>query len=72
MIKTFTEDDLIRYIYGESSDTEKTEIENAVICDNDLEEKLISLTFETKRLDCLAYQPSVVTLKKIMDYSAAY
>ena len=72
MIKTFTEDDLIRYVYGESSETEKIEIENAVICDNELEEKLICLKLETKRLDLLTYQPSTITVKKIMDFSAYY
>ena len=72
MIKTFTEDDLIRYVYGESSETEKTEIENAVICDNDLEEKLISLRYETNRLDTLTYQPSTLSVKKIMDFSASF
>lgn len=72
MIKTFTEDDLIRYVYGESSQTEKTEIENALICDNELEEKLINIKSGALSLDGLIYHPSLVTIRKIMEFSASY
>jgi len=72
MIKTFTENDLIRYVYGEASENEKTEIESAVICDYELEEKLIDLQSEISFLDRLVYYPSSLTLNNILEYSTSF
>jgi hypothetical protein len=72
MITTFTEIDLIRYLYGESSDNEKTDIENALICDPELEEKYSDLTLNTSLLDCLFFDPSEITLEKIFSFSSNF
>ena len=36
MIKTFTQTDLIRYLYHETTEKERKEIDNALICDSEL------------------------------------
>lgn len=39
MIKTFTQNDLIRYIYNETSHEESVAIQQALLCDGDLHEE---------------------------------
>jgi hypothetical protein len=58
MTKLFTETDLIRYVYGETSETENTEIENAIICDSDLNETLNELKLVYEGLNNLMQNPS--------------
>ena len=69
MITTFTENDLIRYIYGESSESESTEIKNAIICDADLEEKFFDLKLDTSLLDRIFFDPSELTLENVFNFS---
>jgi len=58
MTKLFTETDLIRYIYGETSEIENTELENAIICDSDLNETLKELKLVYEGLNNLMQNPS--------------
>ena len=37
MIRTFTQDDVIRYVYHETSEEESQEIEKAMLCDAELQ-----------------------------------
>jgi hypothetical protein len=69
MIKTFTENDLIRYIYGETSENEKTEIENAAVCDPEMDEELRILKSIYQDLNELVIVPSERVISKILNYS---
>jgi hypothetical protein len=44
MTKTFTQNDLIRYIYDETSNLESKEIQHALLCDDTLQEEYNSLS----------------------------
>ncbi len=72
MITTFTENDLLRYMYGESSDNEKTDIENALVCDSELEAKFFDLKLDSSLLDGLLFDPADFTLDKIFNFSSKY
>jgi len=69
MIKTFTENDLIRYVYGEISENEKTEIENAAVCDPEMDEELRFLKSIYQDLNELVIAPSERVISKILNYS---
>jgi hypothetical protein len=51
MTKTFTQNDLIRYIYDETSNTESSEIQQALLCDDSLNEEYKSLSGVVSMLD---------------------
>lgn len=69
MIKTFTENDLIRYIYGETSENEKSEIEKAAVCDPEMDEELRILKSIYSDLNDLIISPSERAISKIIKYS---
>jgi hypothetical protein len=69
MTKTFTQDELIRYIYHETSDQESKEIENALICDGVILELYKKLKNTIQQLDKIEESPSGKTIDKILDYS---
>ncbi|MEQ9285628.1 MAG: hypothetical protein RIG77_01895 [Cyclobacteriaceae bacterium] len=69
MTKLFTENDLIRYIYGETSDLENAEIENALICDSELNDKLNGLRSVYEDLNRLIVAPSEKAMANIFNYS---
>jgi anti-sigma factor RsiW len=51
MTKTFTQNDLIRYIYDETSHEESIEIQKALLCDNALHEEHKRLSTTVRLLD---------------------
>jgi len=51
MTKTFTQNDLIRYIYNETSSLESSEIQHALLCDDSLNEEYKSLSGVVSSLD---------------------
>jgi hypothetical protein len=69
MTKTFTENDLLRYVYGETSKIENIEIGNALICDEQLQESYNHLVGTLSDLDKCVVQPSVQAIQGILDYS---
>ncbi len=69
MTKIFTENDLIRYIYGETNEEESAAIEHAVLCDAELSEQLNNLSAICQGLDNLIVDPSERALDKIFNYS---
>jgi hypothetical protein len=69
MIKTFTQTDLIRYLYRETSEEEKKEIDKALIRDSDLQALLMELRVMIKELDTASLEPSPATLLNILSYS---
>lgn len=72
MITTFTENDLLRYIYGESTENEKTDIENALVCDAELEAKFCNLKLDSSILDSLWFDPTDFSLDSIFNFSINY
>ncbi|WP_422361236.1 hypothetical protein [Reichenbachiella sp.] len=72
MITTFTENDLLRYLYGESTENEKTDIENALVCDSELEAKFFDLKLDSSLLDGLFFDPTDFSLDKIFNFSSNY
>lgn len=72
MIKTFTENDLVRFLYGELTNKEQTELEQALVTDYDLQSRLNDLQSVIKDLDRLKASPSQRVTDKILDFSKKY
>ncbi len=72
MIKTFTQNDLIRYIYQETTQEENTEIENALIFDEALSDELIELQETVGAISIVEKSPSKLSIDKILSYSKSY
>jgi anti-sigma factor RsiW len=66
MIKTFTQTDLIRYLYQETTAEETREIEAALHCDAELREQYYELFTLKGELNAAALQPSAETLNNIL------
>ena len=69
MIKTFTRNDLIRFLYQETSEEETKEISNALLCDNELQAQYNELSSLQKSLDEAKLEPSASTIQNIMNYA---
>lgn len=69
MTKTFTQDDVIRYIYNELSGSELEEIQQAILCDSVLENIYKELNILKKELEKSMKKPSDKTIESIMSYS---
>ena len=69
MIKTFTQNDLIRFIYNETSPGENKEIRKALLVDQTLQEKYKELKACIRELDIIEEVPSQKVLHNILEYS---
>ncbi len=69
MTKTFTRNDLIRYIYQETTEREKQEIEQKLLLDNKLFEEYKNLAEVSMELDRVDLSPSEKTINKILNFS---
>jgi hypothetical protein len=69
MIKTFTQNDLIRYLYHETTAKETKEINKALICDSELQEQFKELTATKGQLDNARLQPSGAVVERILHYA---
>jgi hypothetical protein len=69
MTKTFTQNDLIRYIYQENNEQEEKDIEEALLMDNDLFEAYREIAEITEELNRIDLCPSDQTINKILNYS---
>ena len=69
MTKTFTRNDLIRYIYQETTEREKQEIEQELLLDNKLFEEYKNLAEVSMELDRVELRPSEKTINKILNFS---
>ncbi len=67
MTKTFTENDLVRYVYGETDEVENIEIESALLCDSEVQEQYIQLSEVKARLNVAEYSPSDFCVKSILE-----
>jgi hypothetical protein len=69
MTKTFTRNDLIRYIYQETTEREKQKIEQELLLDNKLFEEYKNLAEVSMELDRVELSPSEKTINKILNFS---
>jgi len=69
MTKTFTRNDLIRYIYQETTEREKEEIEQELLVNNKLFEEYKDLAEVSMELDSFELRPSEKVVNKILNFS---
>ena len=69
MIKTFTQTDLIRYIYLETTEEETREIDKALTRDGELQALCEELRAMKKDMDKVRLEPSAGTVLNILSYS---
>lgn len=72
MTKTFTHDDLIRYVYNETSEDENHEINEAIANDTVLMEQFHELQKLKAQMDGSFKTPSEKTINNILEYSKAF
>ena len=69
MIQTFTQLDLIKFIYHEITIEQHRDIELALLCNNELMEEYKSLKSTADELTKVSYSPSNSTIETILNYS---
>ena len=72
MIKTFTQDDLVRYMYKETTAEENAEIELAMLFDEKLADEFTELQSVVESLDLALKSPSDRKIDAILSYSKSY
>lgn len=72
MIKTFTQNDLVRYIYKETTPEESSEIEIAILFDEQLAVAYADLFSVVNGLEDALKAPSEKTVDAILSYSKSY
>ena len=72
MTKTITHDDVLRYIYKETSKEETEEIENMLLMNNSIMDFYVESLETISRIAELNMQPSVDFQDKILDYSGSF
>ena len=69
MIKTFTQNDLIRFIYHETTESEEREINKALICDAVLQLQYNELITVKNQMDESQLAPSQSVINSILTYA---
>ncbi len=69
MIKTFTQEELIQYIYREASEQLHEQITLALCSDEELAEQCIELMQTMQKVDKVTSAPSARTVSSILEYS---
>lgn len=69
MIKTFTQNDLIRYLYHETTEKEEQEIDKALLSDSELRSMYTSMSAIKKEMDSAQLEPSPTTVLNILSYA---
>ena len=72
MTKTFTPNDVLRYLYKETSPAENIKLEQELLIHNDLLDYYVQLTNIKERLDKVRKSPSDSTIQAILDYSKSH
>ena len=72
MIKTFTHEKLIRYIYNELPDKERQEVEQALVHDADLAARCADLLLAQRCLSGIQRGPRAATTQAILQYSRTF
>ncbi|HAE14140.1 MAG: hypothetical protein H6548_05000 [Chitinophagales bacterium] len=69
MIKTLTQDHLIRFMYGETGPEETGLIRESLLTDTDLHDQFEQLRDAARGLDTVMASPPEYTVKRILRYS---
>ena len=69
MIKTFTQNELVRYVYNELDDNLNALLEAALLQDQNLAEECAELLIAKADLETLEKGPSKKTVNAILNYS---
>jgi hypothetical protein len=69
MIKTFTQNDLMRYLYHETTEKEEQEISKALLSDTELRELYASMLALKKDMDKAQLEPSPAAVLNILSYA---
>jgi hypothetical protein len=72
MIKTFTLNDVVRYIYDEVNEEEKREIETSLATDNELMEFYIETLETLDGMQKVCRMPSEKSIDNILSYSQSF
>ena len=72
MIKTITQDDLIRYVYLETSVEENKLIENTIIWDEEMNRDLSDFKFMKKEMSKIELKPSNKMSDNLIFFSKNY
>ncbi|MBX9853584.1 MAG: hypothetical protein K2X86_17715 [Cytophagaceae bacterium] len=72
MTKTFTQIDILKFYYNEVTETEKKEIETALLWDNSLADYYQELIEMEVALDKVKKQPSERCIENILNYSRTH
>ena len=72
MTQTFTHDDVIRYVYAETSHEENSLIEEAMIDDSDLLMFYLDIADLKQGLDRVELQPRQSSVSNILAFSQQY
>ena len=72
MIKTFTQNDVLKYIYDELSFEEKSEIERALLKDNNLMDFYLDALDTAESLCSVLKEPSDRSIENILNYSRSF
>ncbi len=68
---TYTENDLIQFIYKETSMEESQRIAEAIQRDAELQEKFLELRDSSRKLPKVSFAPSKDSIRNILDYSSS-
>ncbi|GJM29317.1 MAG: hypothetical protein DHS20C17_19520 [Cyclobacteriaceae bacterium] len=71
MIKTFTPNDILRYLYKETNTIEIKHFEQAMLVHTDILDQYVQLTDVKEQLDQIYEAPSDATIQAILDYSSS-
>lgn len=66
----FNREDLIRFLYNETSAEKSAEIQTTLQVDEILKEEMEALQFTYDELNSVSFSPNSDTISKIMDYAA--
>lgn len=69
MTKTFTQDDLVRFIYQDTTEEENTELKSALVCDTELMDCYKKLLEIKQDLDGAFIEPPKTVIDTVLSYS---
>lgn len=71
MHRTFTKEDLLRYLYGEMNREERQELRSVILEDNTLQSEFLALKEAKECLNKGRVSPSTFAVNNIMSYAKA-
>lgn len=72
MTQTFTQDDVVRYIYNETSTSESAQIETALVADDNLLGFYLSAIELGSLMNKIRREPRPQSIENILEYSRNY